>query len=193
MMRKLVHTHRWCDLLALLCIVCAGLFVRVIITYFIMGTRRYTWKEKLFYAVAWTPKATVQASLSAVPLALINQTMQDNPDYEQWQQWGQDILATGIFAIVVCATLGTACVFWLAPVLLEKEVGGWPTHCTRSHIAVLTTSSFLGAPAGCPCWCTDLPVGFRLPCMSCMVLQDKTVRSRSAHPAQGRSPSHALA
>lgn len=100
----------------------AGLGVRVIITYFIMGKQRYNWKERVFYAIAWTPKATVQASLSAVPLALINNNLADNPDYAQWQRWGEDCLATGIFAIIVCATLGTLLVFWLAPVLLELEV-----------------------------------------------------------------------
>lgn len=89
-----------------------------------MGTARYSWKERLFFAVAWTPKATVQASLSAVPLALINRTMVDSPDYEQWVRWGEDCLATGIFAIIVCATLGTLLVFWFAPILLEKEVRG---------------------------------------------------------------------
>jgi hypothetical protein len=126
-----------------------------------MGRRRYTWKEQLFYAVAWSPKATVQASLSAVPLSLIEANLAGSPDYDQWLRWGQvciglaagwcscegavvnvpaawlhhaptlllpcpcrlqDILATGIFAIIVCATLGTLAVYWLAPVLLEQEV-----------------------------------------------------------------------
>lgn len=104
-----------------LLVVCTGLCVRVIITYFIMGSRRYNWKERVFYAIAWTPKATVQASLSAVPLALINNNLAGSPDYAQWQRWGEDCLATGIFAIIVCATLGTLLVFWLAPVLLELE------------------------------------------------------------------------
>jgi hypothetical protein len=94
----------------------------VIITFFIMGKRRYNWKERVFYAVAWTPKATVQASLSAVPLALINSALAGQPDYAQWQKWGDDVLATGIFAIIVCGTFGTLLVYWLAPVLLEKEV-----------------------------------------------------------------------
>jgi hypothetical protein len=50
--------------------------------------------------------------------------MVGSPDYEQWVRWGEDCLATGIFAIIVCATLGTLLVFWFAPILLEKEVGG---------------------------------------------------------------------
>ncbi|WIA18744.1 hypothetical protein OEZ85_003434 [Tetradesmus obliquus] len=128
-----------------LLVVCTGLVLRTIITYFIMGRRRYTWKEQLFYAVAWTPKATVQASLSAVPLSLINRTMVNDPNYEQWVQWGSDLLATGIFAIIICATLGTAMVFWLAPVLLEKsedEAGLY--RSSRSMSRALTKQQSLG-------------------------------------------------
>jgi len=73
-----------------------------------MGHKRYNIKEQVFFALAWTPKATVQASLSAVPLLLINEVKQNEPDFAQWQQWGKDILATGIFAIIVCATFDAA-------------------------------------------------------------------------------------
>jgi Kef-type K+ transport system membrane component KefB len=45
-------------------IVVAGVTVRVVCTYVAMSDRSYNWKEKLFYAIAWTPKATVQAALS---------------------------------------------------------------------------------------------------------------------------------
>lgn len=99
---------------------CAGLALRTIITFTVMGRGRYVWKERLFYAIAWTPKATVQASLSAVPLSLITAYMPADPNYAQWLQWGQDMLATGIFAIIICATLGTLLVFWCAPILLQK-------------------------------------------------------------------------
>lgn len=82
----------------------------------------YSFKERLFFSVAWTPKATVQASLSAVPLALINNAMAGSPEYAQYALWGRDILATGIFGIIICASLGTLFVYWLAPVLLERSV-----------------------------------------------------------------------
>lgn len=87
-----------------------------------MGKRRYNLKERIFYSIAWTPKATVQASLSAVPLALIHSTMAGTPEYAEYVQWGNDILATGIFGIIICASLGTLCVFWFAPLLLERSV-----------------------------------------------------------------------
>lgn len=86
-----------------------------------MSGLQYSVKERLFYATAWSPKATVQASLSAVPLAMITKHKQGDPDYESWLGWGQDILTTGVFAIIICGTLGTLMVFWLAPVLLDQQ------------------------------------------------------------------------
>jgi hypothetical protein len=74
-----------------------------------MYDRNYTWRERLFYALAWTPKATVQASLSAVPLSLIQSTMAGRPDADTWRVWGEEILTTGVFAIIICeATFGGA-------------------------------------------------------------------------------------
>lgn len=89
-----------------------------------MFDRKYTFKERVFYAVAWTPKATVQASLSAVPLSMIQTLMAHRPDYLLWEQWGKEILTTGVFAIIICGTLGTLLVFLLAPVLLKKDEVG---------------------------------------------------------------------
>eukprot|EP00879_Flechtneria_rotunda_P028933 GHRR01031174.1.p1 GENE.GHRR01031174.1~~GHRR01031174.1.p1 ORF type:complete len:613 (+),score=115.99 GHRR01031174.1:727-2565(+) len=102
-------------------VVCTGICLRGIISLGIMATKRYNWKERLFFAVAWTPKATVQASLSAVPLYLINENLRNSPDFTEWQGWGNDILATGIFTIIICGTLGTLFVYWCAPMLLEQS------------------------------------------------------------------------
>jgi hypothetical protein len=106
--------------------------VRICATFLVMSGLQYSVKERLFYATAWSPKATVQASLSAVPLAMISKHKQGDSDYQEWVGWGEDILTTGVFAIVICATLGTAMVFWLAPVLLEQQQVGmqqssWPS------------------------------------------------------------------
>jgi Kef-type K+ transport system membrane component KefB len=47
-----------------LIIICSGVSLRTIVTFLVMQGFGYTWRERLFYAVAWTPKATVQAALS---------------------------------------------------------------------------------------------------------------------------------
>lgn len=38
----------------------------MIVSFLVMARLGYTWKERVFFAVAWTPKATVQAALSGV-------------------------------------------------------------------------------------------------------------------------------
>jgi solute carrier family 9B (sodium/hydrogen exchanger), member 1/2 len=45
-----------------------GLATRVTAAFFISVEKRYTWKEKLFMAMTWIPKATVQAVLGSVLL-----------------------------------------------------------------------------------------------------------------------------
>jgi hypothetical protein len=186
--------------------------VRIIATFLVMGGPRYNWKERLFYALAWTPKATVQvgggrpgrrrarlargrqrcgaqsnrcrpsarprahihhhhththvhlhqASLSAVPLSLITRVMVDSPDYAQWVQWGEDMLATGIFAIIVCASLGTLAVHWLAPVLLEREVRVWGGGVLRAHaVCVVKAGAMCMGGWSCSLW----------PCMRWLTLR----------------------
>ena len=44
----------------------------------------------------------------------------NEPNYDEWLGWGNDILTTGIFAIIVCGTLGTIAIHLTAPHLLEK-------------------------------------------------------------------------
>ena len=102
-----------------ICIVLTGVTLRMISTYFVMSGFGYTWRERLFYAVAWTPKATVQAALSATPLTLINKYKVGSPDYEQWVAWGNDILTTGLFAIILCGTLGVVAIHFTASALLK--------------------------------------------------------------------------
>jgi hypothetical protein len=74
-----------------------GLVVRTLCTYLVMwGTGRpgdpaYSCRSRLFFAVAWTPKATVQAALSGAPLHLVRMLKKGQPDYQQWVTWGQEV------------------------------------------------------------------------------------------------------
>ncbi|KAI8475653.1 MAG: Sodium/hydrogen exchanger family-domain-containing protein [Monoraphidium minutum] len=77
-------------------IVTTGLAVRMLVTYFTMfgregaGDHPYPHRSRLFFAVAWTPKATVQAALSGAPLHLVRILKQGAPDYAQWTAWGEE-------------------------------------------------------------------------------------------------------
>ncbi|KAI8100359.1 hypothetical protein M9435_006843 [Picochlorum sp. BPE23] len=101
-------------------IVCLGVVVRMLITFMTMCGSGFSIKEKLFFAFAWTPKATVQAALSAAPLTLIQKYKEGAEDYDTWVQWGNDILTTGLFAILICGTLGTLVAHVSSKVLLQQ-------------------------------------------------------------------------
>ncbi|MGL1933553.1 MAG: cation:proton antiporter [Fibrobacterales bacterium] len=65
-------------------------------------------KEKLFCTIAYTPKATVQAAIGAIPLSM------GVPS-------GELILALAVLSIIVTAPLGAIGISISAPHLLEKE------------------------------------------------------------------------
>ncbi len=43
-----------------------------------------------------------------------------DPDYDDWIKWGNDVLTTGIFAIIVCGTLGVLAIHFSSSHLLEQ-------------------------------------------------------------------------
>jgi len=64
-------------------------------------------KEKLFCMIAYTPKATVQAAMGGIPLAM-------------GAEQGATILALAVLSIVVTAPLGAAAIYASAPKLLKQ-------------------------------------------------------------------------
>jgi NhaP-type Na+/H+ or K+/H+ antiporter len=71
----------------------------------LLPDRRLTWSDRLFALVAYIPKATVQAALGAIPLAL-------------GIEGGDVILSVAVLAIVVTAPVGLILIRALGPRLL---------------------------------------------------------------------------
>lgn len=71
-----------------------------------MGTPLNT-KERLFCMIAYTPKATVQAAIGAMPLAM-------------GAEQGATILALAVLSIIITAPLGAAAIYASAPKLLNQ-------------------------------------------------------------------------
>ena len=80
---------------------CAGVFLCLLRT-------RLCLKERLFCMLAYTPKATVQAAIGGVPLAM-------------GLACGNVILSGAVLAILVTATAGAFLIDLTAPRLLKKE------------------------------------------------------------------------
>ena len=75
-------------------------------------------KEKVFTAIAWLPKATVQAAIG--PNALDTAMAMSNPN-PQDIEWGRDILAIAVLAILISAPIGGIFIECFASRLLEKS------------------------------------------------------------------------
>ena len=65
-------------------------------------------KERLFCVIAYLPKATVQAAIGSVPLAM-------------GLPCGQIVLSVAVLAILITAPLGAIGIDKTAPRLLKKE------------------------------------------------------------------------
>ena len=70
---------------------------------------KLTGKEKVFCMVAYTPKATVQAAIGAVPLSM-------------GLPCGQTVLTVAVLSIMITAPFGAICVDNLYKKLLSKEI-----------------------------------------------------------------------
>lgn len=74
-------------------------------------------KERLFCMIAYWPKATVQAAIGAVPLAMVLEGKMTSMTAES----GQVILAIAVLSIVVTAPLGAIGIRQAGPRFLEQE------------------------------------------------------------------------
>ena len=96
----------------------SGLFFRCCGTFLAVSGDYFTLKEKLFAAIAWLPKATVQAAIG--PTALdISEAMHDQDP--QHIEWGRDILTLAVMAILIAAPLGGVLIGCCTSKLLEKS------------------------------------------------------------------------
>eukprot|EP00884_Botryococcus_braunii_P018317 jgi/Botrbrau1/5169/Bobra.0172s0041.1 len=102
-------------------IVVAGLGVRMPVTFFVMLGSRFTLKEKIFVAFAWSPKATVQAALASSPMDQVLSVMSPtDPARPEYIQYAEEALVTAVFCIIICCSFGTLIIRSTAGFLLEK-------------------------------------------------------------------------
>jgi len=97
----------------------AGLCVRGLVAFLAAGGGQLAFTERIFVAIAWMPKATVQAALAGLPLdAAIAYEGGDRNGPETKR--AEVILALGVLAILITAPLGAAAVAVSGERLLKK-------------------------------------------------------------------------
>ena len=94
-----------------LLVVGVGLLVRLPAAYVAVHfDDRLKFREKAFVALAWLPKATVQAALASVPAEVVDD-----------RRRGEAILTTAVLAILATAPLGSLFIQRFGPRWLERE------------------------------------------------------------------------
>nr|CAI9698093.1 unnamed protein product [Rangifer tarandus platyrhynchus] len=91
-----------------------ALLVRISFTFVLMSCAGFNFKEKIFIALSWMPKATVQAVLG--PLALEKARM-SAPHLESYSK---DVMTVAFLAILITAPNGALIIGILGPKLLTR-------------------------------------------------------------------------
>mmetsp|Transcript_1287 Transcript_1287/g.2668 ORF Transcript_1287/g.2668 Transcript_1287/m.2668 type:complete len:530 (+) Transcript_1287:339-1928(+) len=97
-------------------IIVVGGLVRFAMVSASMVATPFTMKERIFVGLAWIPKATVQAALGAMAL----DEAREQHASSQRKDWGSEILAITVLAILIAAPLGAMAITLSGPKLLKK-------------------------------------------------------------------------
>lgn len=100
-----------------LIILAIGLMVRLLATYVSIAPSQFTTRERLFIALAWIPKATVQAAIGALALDLAK-------EYEagiQAETYGTQVVTIAVLSIILTAPVGALAIASTGPRWLQRQ------------------------------------------------------------------------
>ena len=107
----------------------AGLAARCVSAFFAAKGGSLSVRDRLFIAVAWTPKATVQAALAGLPFdAAVEAFGRGSKEADR----GATLLALGVLSILITAPLGAAAMAVSGERLLEKDADECSPRGTHS-------------------------------------------------------------
>ncbi len=105
-----------------------GLTVRVLVTFGAVGCGDLRLKERLFIALAWLPKATVQAAIGGLALDQVRKT---HPDDAELLRLGLQVLTIAVLVILITAPVGACAILLTAPKFLDKAPPSAPPLATQ--------------------------------------------------------------
>ncbi|XP_069878465.1 sodium/hydrogen exchanger 9B1 isoform X2 [Dipodomys merriami] len=105
-----------------------ALCVRIVTAFLLMSFAGFTYKEKIFIALAWIPKATVQAVLG--PLAMETARLNATPELEVY---AKNVMTIAFLAILITAPNGALFIGILGPKILAHNEPS-KLHITLSEL-----------------------------------------------------------
>jgi len=111
-------------------ILIGGLIIRIIVTYLSVFGARLDHREKLFVALAWIPKATVQAAIGPLALDMANDALGNAGDnvseedlsiLQERVLLGKQLLTIAVLSIIITAPVGALAIMTAGPRLLKTS------------------------------------------------------------------------
>ena len=134
-----------------LAVIFAGWLARIPATLFSVSWGGFTNREKMFIALNWLPKATVQSALASSPLDRI---LAEKPKDATLLSWGEDALVTALLSVLICGPLAVIVMALGGPRLMEPDGveagGGAPTAAAKPPATTKLPASDLDALAAMP-------------------------------------------
>uniref|UniRef100_A0A8D0CDQ2 Cation/H+ exchanger transmembrane domain-containing protein n=1 Tax=Scleropages formosus TaxID=113540 RepID=A0A8D0CDQ2_SCLFO len=116
-----------------------ALTVRVLFTFIVVLFAGFSFKEKIFIALAWVPKATVQAAIGSTALDMARK--RQNAEFEGY---GMDVLTVAVLSILVTAPVGALLIGLTGPRLLRRPKDPeWRTSRVRLMISPCSSVLFI--------------------------------------------------
>ena len=113
-------------------VLCIGLVVRLLVSQVAVMGGGLTWRERLFVALSWLPKATVQAAIG--PLALdkaksllvtsgvtCDSVVSSDSQVCAMLHQGNIVLTVSVLVIIITAPLGAVAILMTGPRLLHSQ------------------------------------------------------------------------
>ena len=106
-----------------LAVLAIGLTIRIIVSYLAVLGGDLSMKERIFVALAWLPKATVQAALGPVALdSLYNSDLEESSElFQTRKNLGLQVLTIAVLVILITAPIGSVAITLTGPRLLNKK------------------------------------------------------------------------
>ncbi|XP_071953429.1 sodium/hydrogen exchanger 9B2-like [Antedon mediterranea] len=114
-----------------LAVVFTGLTARILVSILAVSGAGLTIKEKVFVAIAWLPKATVQAAIGSVAL----DTARERGAEEHLEDLGRQILTIAVLVILLTAPIGAILIMLTGPKLLQSNA--LPENTLHEYVEVM--------------------------------------------------------
>ncbi|KAL2097494.1 hypothetical protein ACEWY4_006701 [Coilia grayii] len=100
--------------LGIACLLIA-LTVRILFTFVMVTCAGFNFKEKIFIALAWMPKATVQAAIGSTALDMVRKKGD-----KELEDYGMNVLTVAVLSILITAPIGALLIGLSGPYLLQR-------------------------------------------------------------------------